>query len=238
MYKLPLSIAMGSLLLLSAFAEGRPRLPQPDAERGSIGLTVKAIPPIKIGKIHAVQVSFVRVLSDEDALNAEYVITSNYSKNRQIYLLNAKPGRYVAVAAQLRAAQGLVGGQQYYVFFSADLIRQTEIEVSADEIVFMGDYVVNTAMKMIDADPSQGHYYRLILPTTAPQGYMKRLFGGIIPYLASLNQVAKDPDAEKEVWSLAQKKVFRKEPDWQSRAQHKLADLSELQLDNKPGVSE
>ena len=96
-------VVFTSLLLLSTFAEAKgPPLPQPDPERGSIGVTIRAIPPAKIGKMTAMKVSFVRLVEGGDVLDAEYVIPSNYSQKKQVYFLNAKPGRYVAVAARLK----------------------------------------------------------------------------------------------------------------------------------------
>ncbi|MEE9595133.1 MAG: hypothetical protein V3V96_00025 [Acidiferrobacterales bacterium] len=51
-------VVFTSPLLLSTFAEAKgPPLPQPDSERGSIGVTILSA---KIGKMTAVEVYFVR----------------------------------------------------------------------------------------------------------------------------------------------------------------------------------
>ncbi len=108
-------VVLAALLLLSTLAEAKgPQLPPPDPERGSIGVTIRAIPPAKFGKMTAVQVYFVRPAEGGDVLDAEFVISSNYSDKKQVYFLNAKPGCYVAVAARLKGS-GM--GLLYEAFF-------------------------------------------------------------------------------------------------------------------------
>jgi len=214
-----LAFIVGLLLLFSSADAKRPPLPEPDPKRGTIGVTIKAIPPAKIGKMTAVQVHFVRVQNEEDILNAEYVIASNYSRKDQVYLLNAKPGRYVAVAAEFKKSTGF----EYHAFFAEDMIPQTEVTVTAGEMIFMGEYPLNTSTKMTEGDAAQTHYYQMILPSTSRQGFMSRtLFGGVAPYVSTLKESSRDTDTEKEFWSRAQMKVFKKEPVWQARVQHEL----------------
>ncbi len=217
-------VVFTSLLLLSPFAEaeGAP-LPQPDPERGSIGVTIRAIPPVKMGKIAAVQVYFVRPAEDGDVLNAEYVIPSNYSKKKQVYFLNAKPGRYVAVAARL---SGRGTGFKYEAFFSMEMLPEMEVTVVPGKLVFMGDFLLNTSTKMKEADRAQSHFYRLISPDTARSGYMARTFIGKAPYTATLKSVDRGAEKEREFWSLAKQKIFHEEPLWQAFVQKQLEALA------------
>ena len=213
-------VVFTSLLLLSTFAEAKgPPLPQPDPERGSIGVTIRAIPPAKIGKMTAVQVYFVRLAEGGDVLDAEYVVPSNYSKKKQVYFLNAKPGRYIAVAARLK---GGGAGFKYEAFFSMEMLPEMEVTVVPGELVFMGDFLQNTSSKMKEADRAQSHFYRLILPEAARQGFMARTFSGKAPYTATLKSVDKGAETEREFWSLARKKVFKKEPAWQEFVQKQM----------------
>lgn len=218
-------VVLTSLLLLSTVAEAKgPPLPQPDPERGSIGVTIRAIPPAKMGKIAAVQVYFVRPAEDGDVLNAEYVIPSNYSKKKQVYFLNAKPGRYVAVAARL-SSRGT--GFKYEAFFSMEMLPEMEVTVVPGKLVFMGDFLLETSTKMKEADRAQSHFYRLISPATARKGYMARTFLGKAPYTATLKSVDKGAETEREFWTLAkQKKVFKNEPAWQEFVQKQLEALA------------
>ncbi len=218
-------VVFTSLLLLSTFAEAKgPPLPQPDPERGSIGVTIRAIPPAKMGKMTAVQVYFVRPAEDGDVLNAEYVIPSNYSKKKQVYFLNAKPGRYVAVAARL-SSRGT--GFKYEAFFSMEMLPKMEVTVVPGKLVFMGDFLLETSTKMKEADRAQSYFYRLISPEAARKGYMARTFSGRAPYTATLKSVANGAEREREFWTLAkQKKVFKNEPAWQEFVQKQLEALA------------
>ncbi len=217
-------VVFTSLLLLSTFAEAKgPPLPQPDPERGSIGVTIRAIPPAKIGKMTAVQVYFVRPAEGGDALNAEYVIRSNYAKKKQVYFLNAKPGHYLAVAARL---SGRGTGFKYEAFFSMEMLPKMEVTVVPGKLVFMGDFLLETSTKMEEADRAQSHFYRLISPEAASKGLMGRTFSGKAPYTATLKSVDKGAETERKFWSLARQKVFKKEPAWQEFAQRQLEALA------------
>ena len=202
--------------------------------RGGVTFRLKA--PMGMGiKKSAVQIFFVRLEGgDEDAFSAEQVIPSNYSKKKQVYLLNAKPGRYVAVAANLgsQATAGSmspVGGgfsvgyqppvMKYSAFFSMAMIPQTEVTVVPGEMVFMGDLLAKGSTKMENADAAQAHYYRMLSPEAAEKGYLARTFSGSAVYRAELESVSKDVATESSFWSRALKKVFKKEPAWQAFVQ-------------------
>ena len=213
-------VVLAALLLLSTLAEAKaPQLPPPDPERGSIGVTIRAIPPGKFGKMAAVQVYFVRPAEGGDVLDAEFVISSNYSDKKQVYSLNAKPGCYVAVAARLKGG-GV--GFLYEAFFSMEMLPEMEVMVVPGKLVFMGDFLLNTSTKMREADSVQSHFYRLMLPEAASQGFMGRTFSGKAPYTATFKSVDKGAETEREFWSLAEQKVFKKEPAWQKFVQMRL----------------
>lgn len=186
-------------------------------------MTIRAIPPAKIGRMPAVQVHFVRPAEGEDVLDSEYVLSSNYSNKKQVYFLNAKPGRYIAVAARI---SGGGAGFKYEAFFSEDMLRETEVTVVAGELVFMGDFLLQTSTKMREADPAQSYFYRLISPEAARKGFLGRTFGGHAPYTATLKSVDKTVEREHEFWSVAQRKVFKKEPAWQAFAERQQQGLA------------
>ncbi|MCP4205260.1 MAG: hypothetical protein GY769_25395 [bacterium] len=63
-------------------------LPQPNPERGTIAVTMRCRAPAG-PKSPAEQVFFVRLAEDVDMLAAESVIPSNFSKGKQVHLLNS-----------------------------------------------------------------------------------------------------------------------------------------------------
>lgn len=216
---------------------------------GSIGVTLRSRPPAKIGPgLSAVQVFFVKLEDGSEAFSATELIPSNYSNKRQVYLLNADPGRYVAVAAGLRntkgqkkvtlakAKIGKVGvsvstsfdtGSDFSDFFSMAMISETEVTVVPQEMVFMGEYLASTSTKIKRADAAQAHYFRLLLPGEAGKTALTRNLGGQIVYTADIKSVAKDAETERGFWTMARDLVFKNDPRWQARAKRQLAALSE-----------
>jgi hypothetical protein len=208
------TFALAALVSVSVGAAAKgPQLPVPDPERGALAVTIKAIPPMKLGSMPAVQIFLVNLDRDADPLDAESVTPSNYSDGEQVYFLNARPGRYVAVAARLRGAA--LSREEFHAFFSQEMIPQTETTVVAGRMAFMGRFTVQTSTKMTDADPAQAHYYRLILPETSRLGFMARALNGTAPYTAQLAQAARDTQTAEAFWAEADRRSFKGEPSWQ-----------------------
>ncbi len=218
-----LPVVLTSLLLLSTVAEAkRPPLPQPDPARGSIGLTAQFIAPAGFKGATADQIYFVRLDDVKAPFGGKHLIRSNYYKKKQVYLLNAKPGRYVAVAARLRGAPGL----KFDAFFSMETITTMEVTVVSGKLVFMGDFLLNTSYtrkRWRDADSAQVHYFRQILPDSAELGLTASRQA---TYMAALKSVAEGAERERQFWSLAQKKVFKNEPAWHEFVQKQLETLA------------
>jgi len=126
---------------------------------------------------------FVR-LEDGETVIQDEVVSSNYFEDGYVYLLNAKPGRYVAVAAAKLTQKGHapgpmtpVGGgfsvgasynpgpRESVTFFPAEMIEATLIEVKPGGVAFMGAWVLSTPWSPgigDGADPAQSHYFRLM----------------------------------------------------------------------------
>ncbi len=170
----------------------------------------------------AVQIYFVRVGDGEDPLRAESVIFSNYSRNGQIYLFNAKPGRYFAVAAKFfYVVVGLsppnIVPTERRVYFSEEMILQTETILSPDTMTFMGGYVVDTsAMKKEKKPfgPAQAHYYQLISPTAVGRPTSARAVARQEEHKGELRSAARDLDSELLFWTEAQSQAFPEDPAW------------------------
>ena len=262
-----------AFLLSSVAAPGLPQgkklqLTEPDPMSGSIGVTIHR-PKINralefytkvIGGVSleqpAVEVFFVKLEDGNEPFDATDLILSNYADKRHVYLLNAEPGRYVAVAAGLGTTDGpavgvTVAGQVGGVlvtfgmtfgvtiransFFSMAMISDTEVTVVPQQMVFMGDYVVsmNTKMKK-QGDEAQAHYYRLLLPGMAEKSNFGRNLGGQSVYIADIESVAKDIATEREFWTKSRDKVFKGDPGWQAQAERRLVALSEQEPNGGP----
>ncbi len=253
-------------LLLTSVVFGSPRkkqlqLAEPDPLSGSIGVSVERAPlkgalklASKMIDQPAVEVFFVKLEDGQEpsgaqAFGATHLIPSNYAHKKQVYLLNAEPGRYVAVAAGLDSTDvpltgvtlaGMQVGRADVTFgmsfgmkiksnsfFSMSMISDTEVTVVPQEMVFMGDYVVsmNTKMKK-QGDEAQAHYYRLLLPGMAEKSNFSRNLGGQEVYIAEIESVAKDAATEREFWTKARDKVFKRDPGWQAQVEQQLTAMS------------
>lgn len=208
----------------SVVAAKGPPIPEPDPERGSIAVE------IKVGMSRAIQAFFVRVEDEVDLFEAEYVLPSNYSSKKQIYLLNAKPGRYVVVAARASKQQGFTT-QTNDAYFDMEMIRQTEVEVVPNSVVFLGEISAKYAdqKQMKDADAAQAHYFRVIDPRAASRGAFARAYlGNKVANRVVLNSIVRDPSCERAFWLAAEGKAFKDEGAWQSLIDERLAGLAKL----------
>jgi hypothetical protein len=130
------------------------------------------------------RVYFVRI-EDGDPLSQRVLIPSNYFEDGYVYLMNARPGRYAAVAASnlfRGGGEGVTtgpmpggGGGGVGVGFSpgprpeeiivlpAKSIEGTLVELESASVAFMGEWVMNHAQAVKDdADAAQLHYARVI----------------------------------------------------------------------------
>jgi hypothetical protein len=211
------SLACIGLLLLAAItpvSSAKPLpLEPPDPGRGNIGVKVKVFPPAQTGWGSADVVYFVRVVEDSDRFGAEGVISSNYVKGGQIYLLNAKPGRYVAVGCEF--VLGTAGDIGKAAFSRADIL-QTEVEVTAGGVVFMGAILAESSTNTQELDQAQAHYLRIIAPAATSKGFMARAFSGDYAYTAVFTSIVRDQAVAKAFWNKAIAKHFKDEPAWSS----------------------
>ena len=194
------------LLLLSGCGSLRP--PEPlDSNSSLIGIAVKNRGLIKLFSNTPDRVYFVRLEDGSDPYTATRLLPSNYAKGRYIYLLNAEPGRYVAVASLLVQRTPTAPTTRYTVYFSEDLIKVTEVTVGPASINFMGEYVVDMATGMKDADNAQLHYYRLIEPGAEKAGGLLTLFSGEYSYRGSLHGVKREPESEAKFLDAVEKRL-------------------------------
>lgn len=221
-------VGLTALLIASGSQAGNPTLPVPDSRLGVIGVQVKAKGPTAVSApSHARWVFFVKVEEDGDMLRATEIIPSNYTSKKQVFLLNAEPGRYVAVAAFVEADGSLPSSN---VYFAGEMIPGTEVSLKAGQAVFMGKIVVKVKAGMKNADEAQAHYAKLIGSGTgiaAPaSGYSSFIALGQVTRAAEFKELAKDMDVEGAFWTRAADKAFKSAPLWQESARQQLASLN------------
>ncbi len=221
-------VGLTALLIASGSQAGNPTLPVPDSRLGVIGVQVRAKGPTAVsGPSNARTVFFVKVKDDGGMLRATEIILSNYSSKKQVFLLNAEPGRYVAVGAY---AEGSTTLPTSNVYFDGEMIPGTEVSLEAGQAVFMGRIVVKMKAGMKNADEVQAHYAKLIGSGTglaAPaRGDSSFIPLGQITRAAEFKELARDVDIERDFWARAADKAFKSAPLWQESVRQQLASLN------------
>ena len=92
----------------------------------------------------------------------------------------------------------------------------TETVVEPGAVAFMGEVLVEAKVKIKHADAAQSHFLRLLEPETARRGYTARALLGSALYLGNLRRVDRSPGKEERFLDVAERKVFKKHPEWQS----------------------
>jgi hypothetical protein len=147
-------------------------LPAPellDPQRAVIGISVKTRVPLLKFPDRPDMVYFIKGDEGEDLYTqgSESLIQSNNLEGGYVYLLNAEPGRYAAVACYLEK-ETEQGTYEYWTFFPEEMIKLTEVLVAPGTIAFMGEYVVDKSWGFKDLDNAQLQYFQLIAPHAMP----------------------------------------------------------------------
>ncbi len=184
-----------------------PELSQPQSAGFGIDVTIKA--PIGIFSAKPDQIYFVRI-DDESGLLQQQIIRSNYSKSSRAYLLNARPGSYVAVAAFFSRAGApagppspgfsvsvTTGRSGYTTYFSKELVEHTKVTIREDDFVFMGSYVVDQSVGLEGADGVQTHYKNVIAPGAAT-GILLMGLSGDVHYRGTMLERKNDEQARND----------------------------------------
>ena len=95
-----------ALMLLAGPASCLTAPPPADNDSAGIGI---AVTELGLGDWTPKLVYFVRMTDSENLIEQVEVSRSNYSRGNRAYLLNARPGRYVAVAASVYVQRTLPG---------------------------------------------------------------------------------------------------------------------------------
>lgn len=171
-------------LLLSVFTAGcvtTPTVPNMKAQDGSgLGIAIKLRGPLGFPTYDAQIVYFVRLDAGRD-LHPETVYVSNFAKDGRVYLLNAAPGEYAAIAASFTA----LGPDLYLTYFPEDIAELTRVLVDSATFQYAGSYLVDMSIGLCEgeADETQLYFSERFAPGSPKCGLVKPL----------LHKVAKGP---------------------------------------------
>jgi len=161
------TVLIGTILGGCAMSSPVPELPHPLSSGLAIDVALKA--PIGLFTRTPDQVYFARI-DDEEGARRYQVIPSNYSRSGRAYLLNARPGIYVALGTVLEQSQsmGRPGpSTRFATFFSRELVEQTRVTVPESELAFMGAYVVGNAVGLDGTEGAGARYANALLIATS-----------------------------------------------------------------------
>lgn len=182
-----------AVLFLPLLALGCKGLPVPPPESGGTGvlaIQVRNQERSSSETTYPDEVWFVRVEEGADPGLAEKPLRSNYHGSGHVYLLNASPGRYHAVACS-----ELIDGKRHYTLFPQECVRETGADLAAGGFAFLGLCQLRRSSGLDGGDPAQLHYAPLVLPPTSGS-VLSTLFPRNLAYRATGFQV--DRGAERE----------------------------------------
>jgi hypothetical protein len=195
-------------------------VPAPDPQKGAIAISLRGWSPMGAKRLQAVKVEFVRIDDGTDPYAAPTVIDSNLSgKDGRVYLLNAEPGRYVAVAYQTRGGNPLLVADRQWVFLEKPLIDVTVVDVAPHRFAFAGEYTTGGTPwgaraddrdedDVRAADTAQVHYLDLLFPEAGEKSTFARIYGKNPTYLGNYlpkRSAGRGAEAEADFWKSAGK---------------------------------
>jgi len=161
------------LLLLLALAACKSTPPPPPATESSsvVAIMLKTEPDREPHTGHPKTAYFVKLADEGDALQQSVLLRSDYAAEGVLYLMNAAPGRYAAVACY-----GAGEGHEWTAYFPEDLIRASAKQVPAGKVVLLGSFDVDLRSISTNGDEAQHYYMRLLFPKWEKQSQALRLF--------------------------------------------------------------
>jgi CHAT domain-containing protein/Tfp pilus assembly protein PilF len=138
---------------------------------------------------------------------------SNFRRKGQTYLLNADPGRYVAVGARRLSRNLSLIGSESQVLFPLEMIFATEVLVTPGEMVFAGDLEA-LAKSSGTMDAAQKFHSQLLsrAAESNESAGSASLYAG--QQGVELDLRASGDNNERSFWNEARRKIFRDEHYW------------------------
>lgn len=191
------------LVSLSLIGCGLPKNLRSVDEKDSsvIGISIRTI-TLKIFNNKPETVYFVKLDEKDENNLGNKIIPSNYARGDYVYLINARPGKYAAVASFFTQTDN-----SYNSFYDAAIIRSTVIDVGPNQIVFAGKLSIENKMKNLyqnieqNGDKAQLHYYNLL------KSFMYGTF-----YCGAHSSFERTKDQENDFLMITKK--YFKDSDW------------------------
>jgi hypothetical protein len=161
---------LAAALALAACAAPPPPGPARE-DSAALAVSIRTVRPNEASRRHATAVLFVRVEGDGDPIRAEPVIDSNHESGGLVYLLDAEPGTYAAVASTEKH-----DGRTYLNYFPAELIRKTLTKVEAGGFAYMGTVDLDVIRIGGSHDAAQRHFEALLAPRYRSKSVAYRIF--------------------------------------------------------------
>jgi hypothetical protein len=165
-----------SALLITGCASITPLIPTPiDSESAGLVIDLK-VRVLGLATYRVDSVYFVKSCSDSDKTCNGYLITSNYAKEGRVYLLNAEPGEYRAVAVAFES--GVFGDNSLYLtYLPSSLTNESAVQVLPRRLANAGSYLVSATSGVCpdSAESSQLKHAEMIEPGTPKCGIFKTL---------------------------------------------------------------
>lgn len=191
-HALPLLMLLAVLAACESTPSKSRKLPEPmNAEAGAVAIALDMtesgpvpLPGITLPKPHVrpKTVLFVRMEPGEDVKDVStkrVVIASTFVQGEYAYLLNALPGRYVAVAALYKEETGPTtakmgskesrleielsdGKVRHRNYFSRAMVEQSATLVEPGCFAFMGNYAADQSARWGEGDDVQEHFMHVV----------------------------------------------------------------------------
>ena len=162
-------------LLVLAACTSVPTVPPPVSEQSSaLGMYVE-VRASGLVTYRADAVYFVKRCQANESCE-ERLIPSNYAKDGRVYLLNAEPGEYQAVAAAFES--GMLGDRSiYFAYFPAAMVDASVTAITARGLAYAGHYKLFATLGLCadNAEPGQLKYARMIEPDSPKCGFWQPL---------------------------------------------------------------
>lgn len=162
-------------LLVLAGCAARPVVPSPVDEHASVLGMYLEVRVSGLATYRADVIYFVRRCQANETCD-DRLIPSSYGKDGRVYLLNAEPGEYLAVATAFES--GMLGDRSiYFAYFPDALANASAVTLKRGGQVFAGGYKLFASMGLCpdNAEPGQLKYAQVIEPDTPKCGFWKPL---------------------------------------------------------------
>lgn len=175
-----MSTRFAAIVLALSFLAGcatvsRPIPPPQQADSAGLLLGLK-VRLSGMANYRADTVYFARQCQPAEKNCDDKLLTSSFASDGRIYLLNALPGRYQAVAASF--GSGMPGDNSlYFAYFPASLSQASSVQVQAGQLSYAGSYLLSAVVGVCpeSAEPAQLAYAEQLEPGTPKCGFFKTL---------------------------------------------------------------